>query len=35
LLDVMRLGNRAARNRNVNAAIAAADERYASNGLPW
>ena len=33
-LDVMRLGNRAAPNRNVNAAIAAADDRNAPNGLP-
>src|SRR5881227_903502 len=34
-LDVMRLGNRAAPNRSVNAAIAAAEERNASKGLPW
>src|SRR6266702_7721365 len=33
-LDTMRLGNRAAPNRNVNAAIAAAEERNALNGLP-
>src|SRR5438477_9666051 len=34
-LDTMRLGNRATPNRNVNAAIAAAEERNALNGLPW
>src|SRR5438874_5013432 len=34
-LDTMRLGNRAAPNRNVNAAIAAAEERNAPPGLPW
>src|SRR5438105_916700 len=34
-LDVMRLGKRAAPNRHVNAAIAAADERNAPSGLPW
>src|SRR5947209_7694787 len=34
-LDTMRLGNRAVPNRQVNAAIAAADERKAPIGLPW
>src|SRR5436309_15916337 len=34
-LDTMRFGNRAAPNRNVNAAIAAAEERNAPSGLPW
>src|SRR5947209_18120155 len=34
-LDTMTLGNRAAPNRNVNAAIAAAEEKNASKGLPW
>src|SRR5437763_1419339 len=34
-LDTMRLGNRATPNRNVNDAIAAAEDRNALNGLPW
>src|SRR4029077_19118892 len=34
-LDTMRLGNSGAPNRNVNATIAADDERNAPKGLPW
>ena len=34
-LDVMRVGNTAAPNTDLSAAIAADGERNASNGLPW